>query len=392
MSLTADVIIIGGGVIGSSVNYYLTKRGKRVIQLERSYFNSGASGSCDTMIAPNTKEPNEHLQLALYSVELYKTLAQELGRDIEYEQKGSLLLIENEEELHIMEGIVKKQNALGLNSRIIDVDETMYLQPGLNRDAIVGASYSEVDADVNPFRLNLAFADKAVSMGARIFTHEAAEEILLRNGAVAGVRTNRDTYYAPIVINAAGSWAPIVGQMVGLNIPIKPRRGQTVITEAAPPFVHKLVNNARYIVGKHHPEMLKNDHSLKAQMGIAISLVQSKKGNIEFGNSREFVGYDTGNTYLCLRELLKNATRIIPGLKNLNIIRTMGGLRPYPPDSKPLIGFVNGVPGFFLAAGHEGDGICLSPVTGKLVSDLIVDGKTDVPAAPGFDPNRFDLF
>lgn len=180
--------------------------------------------------------------------------------------------------------------------------------------------------------------------------------------------------------------------MVGLNIPIKPRRGQTVITEAVPPFVHKLVNNARYIVAKHHPETLKNDHSLKAQMGIAISLVQSRKGNVEFGNSREFVGYDTSNTYLCLRELLKNATRIIPGLKNLNIIRTMGGVRPYPPDSKPLIGFVNGIPGFFLAAGHEGDGICLSPATGKLVSDLIVDGKTDVPAAAGFDPNRFDLF
>ena len=110
MSLTADVIIIGGGVIGSSINYYLSKRGQRVIQLERNYFNSGASGSCDTMIAPNTKEPNEHLQLALYSVELYKTLSQELGRDIEYEKKGSLLLIENEDELHIMEGIVKKQN------------------------------------------------------------------------------------------------------------------------------------------------------------------------------------------------------------------------------------------------------------------------------------------
>ncbi|MGN8896486.1 NAD(P)/FAD-dependent oxidoreductase [Flavonifractor sp. HCP28S3_F3] len=392
MSLTADVIVIGGGVIGSSITYYLSKRGKRVIQLERDYFNSGASGSCDTMISPNTKEPNEHLQLALYSVELYKTLSAELGRDIEYEQKGSLLLIENQEELNIMEGIIKKQNSLGLHSRLISAEETLRLQPGLNRDAIVGASYSEVDADVNPFCLNLAFADRAAALGAQTFTHEGVQEILLHNGAVAGVKTNRNTYYAPIVINAAGAWAPIVGKMVGLNIPIKPRRGQTVITEAVPPFVHKLINNARYIVGKHHPELLKNDHSPKARMGIAISLVQSRKGNVEFGNSREFVGYDTSNTYECLRELIKNATRIIPGLKDLNIIRTMGGVRPHSPDSKPLIGFVQGVPGFFLAAGHEGDGICLSPVTGKLVSDLIVDGKTDVPAAAGFDPNRFDLF
>ena len=159
MSLTADVIVIGGGVIGSSITYFLSKRGKRVIQLERNYFNSGASGSCDTMVAPNTKEPNEHLQLALYSVELYKALTRDLGQGIEYEEKGSLLLIENQDELRIMEGIVKKQNALGLNSRIISADETMRLQPGLNRDAIVGASYSEIDADVNPFRLNLAFAD-----------------------------------------------------------------------------------------------------------------------------------------------------------------------------------------------------------------------------------------
>lgn len=159
-------------------------------------------------------------------MELYKTLSQKLGRDIEYEQKGSLLLIENEEELHIMEGIVKKQNALGLNSRIIDVDETMYLQPGLNRDAIVGASYSEVDADVNPFRLNLAFADKAVSLGAKVFTHEAAQEILLRNGAVAGVKTNRDTYYAPIVINAAGLLGPHRGNECGAEHPHQPRRGR----------------------------------------------------------------------------------------------------------------------------------------------------------------------
>ena len=91
-----------------------------------------------------------------------------------------------------------------------------------------------------------------------------------------------------------------------------------------------------------------------------------------FGATREFVGYDVSNTVDGLSTILSNAVHLVPGLKNLNIIRTMGGLRPYTPDGRPLIGYVDGVPGFFMAAGHEGDGISLAPATGKLVSDLIV--------------------
>ena len=206
-----------------------------------------------------------------------------------------------------------------------------------------------------------------------------------------GVKTPEEVIYGETVINAAGAWAPFIGQMAGLEIPIKPRRGQVYITEAVPQFVHKGVINARYIVAKHHPELLKNDTSKKAKLGVGISLTQSFKGNVLFGASREFVGYDTSNTLEGLKEVMANATHLVPGLKRLNIIRTMGGLRPYPPDSKPLIGYVKGLPGFFMAAGHEGDGISLAPATGKLVADLILDGRTDVPAAASFDVNRFDL-
>jgi len=179
--------------------------------------------------------------------------------------------------------------------------------------------------------------------------------------------------------------------MAGLNIPIKPRRGQVFITETMPPFVHKCVLNARYIVAKHHPETLKNDHSLKAKLGVGIALTQSHKGNILFGGTREFVGYDTQNSVDGIMEAAKNAIHLVPGLSHMKLIRLMGGVRPYPPDSKPLIGFVNQLEGFFMAAGHEGDGICLAPASGKLVADLIVDGSTDIPAAASFDPNRFHL-
>lgn len=389
--MTTDIIVIGGGIIGSAITYNLAKRGKRVVMLERGYLANGASSACDQGILLQSKAPGDHLRLGMYSMEMYQELGRELRTDLEFTQKGYLVLIENEMELKTMEDVVAQQNALGLDSRIIGVDEAMRLQPGLNRDAIVAASFSSMDGEVNPYITTLAYADRAAELGAVIKTGCPVTGIVTENGCVKGVKTPEGTIYAETVVNAAGAWAPYIGEMAGLTIPIKPRRGQVYITEAVPQFVHKGVINARYIVAKHHPELLKNDTSMKAKLGVGISLTQSHKGNVLFGATREFVGYDTSNTYEGLREVLANAVHLVPGLKKLNIIRTMGGLRPYSPDSKPLIGYVDGLPGFFMAAGHEGDGISLAPATGKLVADLIVDGKTDVPAADSFNVNRFSL-
>ena len=387
----ADVIIIGGGVIGSAAAYYLSKRGKKVIQLERDYFCAGASGSCDQMVIPQSKAPNDHLTLALQSVELYKNLSKELGTDIEYVQKGGMILIENEEELKIMEEVTAKQRARGMDVEIISTADAMKRQPGINPDAVIASTYSAVDGEVNPFKMNLAFSDGAARLGAEIHPYTPVTGLVMEGGAVVGVRTPSVTYYADTVANAAGAWAPIIGEMAGLNLPIKPRRGQVYITEAVAPYVNHCVLNARYIVAKHNPSTLKNDHSRKAQLGVGISLTQSHKGNILFGSTREFVGYHTNNTYEGLQELLENAVHLMPGLKEMRVIRAMGGVRPYPPDSKPLIGYAKGVPGMFIAAGHEGDGICLAPISGRLVADLICDGRSDIPAADSFDPNRFDL-
>lgn len=387
--MTADIIVIGGGIIGSSITYHLAKRGKKVVQLERKYLTSGASGACDQMVIPQSKAPNEHLKLALYSVELYKELSRELDADLEYVQKGALILIENQKELKIMEGIVKKQNALGLPSEIISVKDALDMQPGIAPDAIVAAVHCSVDGEVNPFRTTLAYSDKAARLGAVIKNGCPVTGILQQNGRITGVETPEGPIYAELVVNAAGAWAPVIGEMAGLQIPIRPRRGQIFITEAVPEFVKKGTLNARYIVAKHHPEMLREDHSLRAELGVGISLTRSRKGNVLFGSTREFAGYHTENTYEGLKEALANAVHLMPGLKKLNIIRTMAGLRPYPPDSKPLIGPVHGLEGFFMAAGHEGDGICLAPATGKMTADLILDGHTDVPAAASFDPNRF---
>lgn len=390
--MTTDVAVIGGGIIGTAIAYYLTKRGKKVVLLEKDYFSAGASGACDQGVLLQSKAPNEHLSLAIYSYQMYKELSKELGRDLEFMQKGYMVLIENETELQVMKEVVAKQNALGLPSRLISREESMELQPGLNPDAIVGAACCDWDSEVNPYITTMAFADRAKELGAVIKTGCPVTGLVMEHGTVKGVETPEGTIYVETMVNAAGVWASGIGKMAGIALPIKPRRGQIFISEAVPEFVHKGIINARYIVAKHQPELLKGDESAKARLGVGISLTQSEKGNVMFGASREFVGFDCSNTIEGLKAVLDNAVHLVPGLKNLNIIRTMSGLRPYTPDGKPLIGYVDGVPGFFMAAGHEGDGICLAPATGKLVADLIVDGATEVPAAESFDVNRFKLF
>ena len=386
-----DVTVIGGGVIGCAIAYSLQKRGAKVTLLEQGNLAGGASGACDQGILLQSKAPGEHLLLGIYSMKMYETLGKELGRDLEFAQKGYMLLMESEAECAAMDEIISQQRALGLPVSRIDMDEALARQPGISREAVVGATYCPWDSEVNPYMTTYAFADAAARLGADIRTRTPVTGLLLRGGAVAGVRTPSGDISSDAVVCACGAASPRIGAMADLDVPIRPRRGQAYITEAVSPFIRCNLLNARYVVAKHHPELLRGDTSLKAQLGVGFCVTQSAKGNVMFGACREFAGYENVNTPDGLREILANAVRIMPGLKKLSVIRTMSGLRPWSPDSKPLIGFVKDAPRLFMAAGHEGDGVSLAPATGKMAADLILDGKTDVPAAASFDPNRFDL-
>ncbi|MDX9872610.1 MAG: FAD-binding oxidoreductase [Clostridia bacterium] len=388
MKKKADVCIVGGGVIGCSIAWNLAKRGKKVILVEKTDHASGASGACDQFIILQSKNPGVHLELALAGAKMYETLEEELGADIAYHKDGGMILIETAEEMKIMEEFVAKQRKIGLEVEILDQKAAAKRQRGL-APHLVGSTYSAQDAHVDPIRLNFALARAAVLLGAEILLETEVNRIIKDGPAVVGVRTNKgDEIYAPLVINAAGAWAPLVGELAGLKIPIEPRRGQIVITEPVPPFITGDILSAQYIVAKYNADLIQKSDSLPVRLGVGLALSQTEKGNIMIGATREFVGYDRSNTPEGLQEVLKNACRLVPGLKEINFIRFISGLRPYTKDGLPLVGHVQDVPGFFMAAGHEGDGIALSPVTGRIVADLICEGKTfmDISA---LDPHRF---
>ncbi|MCF8012601.1 MAG: FAD-binding oxidoreductase [Clostridiales bacterium] len=388
MNKTSEIVIIGGGVIGTSIAYNLSKKGKKVILVEKGDLAFGASGSCDQEIILQSKSPGVHLQMAMRSAEIYKTLEDELNHPIEYKNTGGMIIIETEEEMKTMEGIVEKQKKFGFNVEILDRNEAAKLQGGL-AEHLQGSTYSPQDAHINSMELTIGYANAAKKLGAEVILNTEVTGIKQENRKITGVQTSDGDIDSEIVINCAGAWAPAIAQMAGINIPIQPRRGQIIITEEVPPYVMGDILSARYIAAKYNPDILKNSNDPGIKLGVGLALSQMEKGNIMIGATREFVGYDTSVTREGIKEILKYATRLVPGIRDLNIIRVFAGLRPYTPDGLPVIGFMENVEGFFMAAGHEGDGIALAPVTGEIVSDLIIDGKTFIDDSV-FDIKRFN--
>ena len=375
--LSTDVVVIGGGVIGCSIAYQLSKKGVQVTLIEKNDIASGTSGACDKAVLLQSKNPGLHLKMALEGVKLFPVLQKELDIDIEYKNDGGMIVIYTEEQWKVMEEFVKRQNKIGLKVHLLNRDEARQRQPAFAKD-IVGSTYSPMDGEVNPLHLTIGFFQGAKKYGAKALLGTSVKDIKLKKGKVHSVITDGKSILTKYVVNACGVYAPFIGSMVDLDIPIIPRRGQIIVTEPVAPLIHGDVNCARYITAKFKPELLGNDEY--ARLGIGLSLGQTENGNLLIGGTREFVGYNKETTHVALRAILKHASRLIPSLKGISIIRSFSGLRPYTPDGLPIIGKVPQIEGFYMAAGHEGDGIALSAITGKIICDLITQNNisTDI--------------
>jgi len=368
---TADVLIIGAGVIGASIAYHLTRHGIRPLVLEKSDPAAGSSGACDGLVFMQSKKPGLHLKLALESRRRFDGLMDQLGGSIEFRSPGGMCLIESEAELAAMRLFVAEQRASGLDVELIDGDEARRREPCLSRK-VIAATFSALDSQVNPYALAFAFLRAAKSAGARVLSGVEVKGIEVVSGNATGVLTGNCRISTPVVVNAAGALAAEVGRLAGLEIPITPRRGQIVVTASIAPLVRHCLISAQYVAVKFNP-------ALAATGGMGFSLEQADSGNILIGSTREFVGFDRRTTFDGIRTIARRIAPVIPALQRVPVIRTFGGLRPYTPDGLPILGKVAGVEGFIMAAGHEGDGIALSPITGELIADLIATGRTQFP-------------
>jgi glycine/D-amino acid oxidase-like deaminating enzyme len=380
----ADVVVIGGGVVGAACAYYLCAAGLDVHLVERRFPASGTSRACDGLILLWDKGGAE-LELGQTSAALWAELAEELKLDFEYARTGTILLAESEEGMDSARKRVAAMGAAGVRAEALDTPGLRSLEPNLAPDLAGGALFPD-DAQVDPRRATLALLAAARRQGLTLHTHTEAVAIRRAGngrGRISQVVTRTGQIATETVVCAAGAWSNDVARLVGIETPIRPRKGHILVTAKLPGLIqHPLLEGGYAATVQSASEALE----------VAFVAEMTASGTLLLGSSRQFVGYDRSVSLPVMRALADRAARFLPRLAHngVKVIRSYAGLRPWSPDHLPLIGPVEAVPGFYLAAGHEGAGIGLAPVTGRLIADWIAGAELP-PFAAAVRPGRFEL-
>lgn len=361
MNRTRDIVIIGGGISGCSIAYNLAKRkAGKITLVERDYIGSGSTGRCGAGVRMQWGTEMNCL-LAKYSIEFFERAKEELGysRDLEFKQKGYLLIAATpKEELQFRKNI-KLQNRLGIPSRSLTPSEAKYLVPLLNEEKITLAAYCEKDGHLNPFHATQAFAEAAKRLGVEILTHTEVAGIISDRGRIREIETNRGKIYCGTAVNAAGGYAGQIGRMAGADIPVEPERHQILVTEPVAPVLD--------------PMVMSFSLNLYCQQTPHGSFIMGR------GDDREEAGYSVNSDWSFPEKMAESCCSLMPPLSALRILRQWSGLYENTPDRQPIFGPAEEVEGFFLACGFSGHGFMLSPVTGLITSQLIMGEKPEFP-------------
>ena len=369
--INTDVLVFGAGVTGLSTAYWLCKKGKKVILVEKTVMGAGASASCDDMILLQSKKPGLLLEMAFRSLELFRDLEKDLPTDIELENRGGTIYIENDDQLKAMEDFVASQNKYGLGVEIIDKKQLRKLQPNIS-DHVIASTYCTKDSQVNPMELMKGYRLAALSMGMKFIDRVHALELKQNASKWTTSLSDGTVVESGAVVNATGAYANEVCGLVGMEVPIMPLKGQILVTEQLPRLGETNSWSALYIASKLKKEELADKSNPLAQKyGLGFAFSGTHDGTYLIGSTREKAGFDRTTVPEAIELLGNQAKHFFPVIGKAHIIRTFAGLRPSTPDGMPFIGEVAALPGFYMAAGHEGDGIALSPISGKVVADMI---------------------
>ncbi len=377
--MNADIVIIGGGIIGTSCAFFLAREGVKVILVERNEIGSGTSSAGEGNILVSDKLPGPELTLAQLGRSIWQDLANELADDFEFDAKGGILVAETSEDWTALVSHTQNLQHAGVTARLLTGDELYELEPYLARD-LAGAALFPEDAQGYPPAACRSLVKSAQRYGLTVLDHTEVLAIKLdQQNAVSAVVTTHGTISTPCIINAAGPWSKQVAGLAGCDLPILPRKGHLLVTEALPPRVYHKIAEVGYTTTVTQTE---ND------LQVAAVVEGTKSGSILIGSSRQFVGFDESIEPRVVQAMLQRAQRFFPILTAPPAFSVRVGFRPYSPDHLPIIGEMPGIAGFYVNTGHEGAGFGLGPACAKLLSQLILKRSSAMSLAP-FHPARF---
>jgi sarcosine oxidase subunit beta len=360
---TADAVIVGGGIVGASVAWHLTEAGCRnVLIVEReSHQGKGSTGkSMGGVRAQFATKPN--IQMSLYSIPFYASFEERLGHPSGYCDQGYLFVATKPTHLEYLQTNQALQKSLGLTqARMLTHEEIVSIVPQLRADDVLGGSFCPTDGFVDPYSVMVGFTTRACEQGATLWRSTEVTGILRNASGIAGVETSRGPVSTRIVVNAAGPWAAEIAALAGVKLPVEPMRRMLIPTEPFDGVSHKVPMVVDMTTGFHfRPESL----------GFLLA----------WNDPQERTGFNTNFKPSFIEKVLTLAADRVPCFENLavNPKRAWAGLYEMSPDHHAIIGPVEEAPGFFCANGFSGHGVMHSPATGRMVADLIVQGKTDV--------------
>jgi glycine/D-amino acid oxidase-like deaminating enzyme len=367
---TADIVIIGGGVMGASAAYHLAKRGiKNVLLLEKEdFFGTGATGRCAGGVRYQfSTEIN--VRLSLESLPLIECFKEEIGQDVDYRQCGYLLVATDEKDANAFKHNVALQNRLGVQTQLLSGDEVRARLPLMRFEDAIAGTFNPKDGLVDPNGVVAGYVSAAQKLGVKALSRAEVTGICVNGDQVQGVETTQGVIQTRAILNTAGPWAGVVGQMAGVQIPIVPIRRQMFTT------------NALKEVPADFPFVI----------DFARSLYFHREGEgllIGMSNQNEKPGFDQNIDEEFEMENFEAAMERLPLLERASRASHWAGLYEVTPDAHPIFGG-SPIKGFTICAGFSGHGFMHGPVAGKLMTEYILDGTFSTVDVSMLDLARF---
>lgn len=368
---TADFVVIGGGVMGASTAYHLAKRGfSNVLLLEKEeFFGQGATGRCAGGVRYQFGT-GINIKLSLASLPMLESFEEETGQPIDYRQLGYLFLLTDENDVDVFKRNVELQHSLGVQTEWLTGNQIRARLPFMNLDDVVAGTNHHKDGVVDPNSVVMGYINSAKKIGVNAVNDVNVTGITVQSGKITGVETNQGTISTPVVVNATGPWAGMVSKLAGVDIPLVPLRRQWITTTSLP----DLPDDFPFVI-----DFSKSLYFHLEGEGVLTGM----------SNPDEKPGFSQNIDPDWELVHMEAAVQRLPMLETAGLSSRQAGLYENTPDAHPIYGKTP-VEGLYIVTGFSGHGFMHGPVSGKLMTEIIIDGKSSTVDVSSLSLSRFE--